>query len=80
MDERLPAGLKTLSKLLFPKSALIFEEEGWNCYPYTRTKYRHKLFKSFNIDIESKYLGDLGQSENVFNLSKSELSSRVIGK
>lgn len=80
VDERLPAGLKTLSKLLFPKSALLFEEESWNCYPYTRTKYRHKMFKGFNIDIESKYLPDYGQSDNVFNLSKSELNSRSVGK
>jgi hypothetical protein len=74
------AALKTISKLLFPKSALLFEEESWNCYPYTRTKYKHKLFKSFNIDIESKYQADCGQCENAFNLSKSELSSRVVGK
>lgn len=79
VDERLPAGLKTMSKLLFPKSALLFEEESWNCYPFTRTKYSHKLFKSFNVDIESKYLPDLGQSENVFNLNPSELAQRTIG-
>ena len=78
VDERLPAALKTITKLLFPKSALSFEEESWNSYPYTRTKYKHKLFKSFNIDIESKYLPDLGQSENAFNLNKSELACRTI--
>ena len=69
-----------MTKLLFPKSALLFEEESWNAYPYTRTKYKHKLFKSFNIDIESKYLSDLGQTENVFNLTKAELAARIIGK
>lgn len=63
---------------MFPKSALLFEEESWNSYPYTRTKYRHKLFKSFNIDIESKYLADCGESENTFNLKKSELSMRQV--
>jgi hypothetical protein len=63
---------------LFPKSALSFEEESWNSYPYTRTKYKHRLFKSFNIDIESKYLPDLGQTENAFNLSKTELAMRTI--
>jgi hypothetical protein len=78
VDERLPPGIKTLSKLLFPKSALLFEEESWNCYPYTRTKYRHKMFKGFNIDIESKYLPDYGLYNNVFNLSKSELHSRSV--
>lgn len=78
VDERLPAGLKTVSKLLFPKSALLFEEESWNCYPHTRTKYSHKLFKSFNIDIESKYLSDCGQNENVFNLNRSELATRSV--
>ena len=78
VDERLPSSLKTVTKLLFPKSALLFEEESWNSYPYTRTKYRHKLFKSFNIDIESKYLADCGQTENPFNLNKSELSMRQV--
>ena len=72
------AALKTVTKLLFPKSALSFEEESWNSYPYTRTKYKHRLFKSFNIDIESKYLPDLGQTENAFNLSKTELAMRTI--
>lgn len=74
------AALKTIAKLLFPKSALVFEEESWNFYPYTRTKYKHGYFKSFNIDIESKYLNDLGTNENAFNLNKSELSSRTVGK
>lgn len=77
-DERLPAALKTIAKLLFPKSALVFEEESWNFYPYTRTKYKHGYFKSFNIDIESKYLNDLGNNENAFGLTKSELSSRTV--
>ncbi|CAF0833193.1 unnamed protein product [Brachionus calyciflorus] len=78
VDERLPPSLKTIAKLLFPKSALLFEEESWNCYPYTRTKYQHRLFKSFSIDIESKYVADYGQSENAFNLSNKELSNRTV--
>ncbi len=78
VDERLPSSLKTVTKLLFPKSALLFEEESWNSYPYTRTKYRHKMFKSFNIDIESKYLADCGETENTFNLTKSELACRIV--
>ena len=72
------AALKTVAKLLFPKSALFFEEESWNSYPHTRTKFSHKLFKSFSIDIESQYLADYGQSENVFNLSSDDLSSRSV--
>ena len=65
---------------LFSKSALIFEEEGWNMYPYTRTKYKHKLFDRFSIEIETKFVPDMGQQENVFNLKKSELSKRIVGK
>jgi len=78
VDERLPPSLKTVAKLLFPKSALLFEEESWNSYPYTRTKFHHRMFKSFNIDIESKYLADLGDTENTFNLTKSELACRIV--
>jgi hypothetical protein len=65
--------------LLFPKSALLFEEEGWNCYPYTRTKYKHKLFTGFSIEMETQFSPDLGDNDNVFNLNKSELSQRIVG-
>ena len=65
--------------MLVPKSALLFEEEGWNCYPYTRTKYKHQMFTGFSIDIETKFNPDLGDNENVFNLSEAELSQRTVG-
>ena len=36
VGSHLPAWLKSL----MPKTALIVEEEAWNAYPYTKTKFR----------------------------------------
>lgn len=48
-------------------------------FKYTKTQYRNQLFKKFSIDIETKFLSDLGDQENVFKLNKSELSNRIVG-
>ena len=36
VGSHLPAWLKSL----MPKTALIVEEEAWNAYPYTKTKFK----------------------------------------
>lgn len=58
-------------KALLPKTALRVEEEAWNAYPYTKTRHTCPFIERFFIDIETHYLPDLGQTENVFNLSYS---------
>ncbi|KAF4523499.1 hypothetical protein B566_EDAN004570, partial [Ephemera danica] len=56
-------------KSLLPKSALTVEEEAWNAYPYTRTRYTCPFVEKFSLDIETYYFPDNGHQDNVFNLS-----------
>jgi hypothetical protein len=56
------------------------QEEAWNAYPYTKTIYTCPFIEKFSLEIETKYLNDGGDQENVFNLSSSELRNRTIGE
>ncbi|XP_019394411.1 PREDICTED: membrane-associated phosphatidylinositol transfer protein 2 isoform X5 [Crocodylus porosus] len=57
---------------ILPKAALRVEEESWNAYPYTRTRYTCPFVEKFSIDIETYYKADPGEYFNVFNLSPAE--------
>ncbi|XP_038618454.1 membrane-associated phosphatidylinositol transfer protein 2 [Tachyglossus aculeatus] len=57
---------------ILPKAALRVEEESWNAYPYTRTRYTCPFVEKFSIDIETFYKSDSGENVNVFNLSPVE--------
>ncbi|XP_075424426.1 membrane-associated phosphatidylinositol transfer protein 2 isoform X9 [Ascaphus truei] len=57
---------------ILPKAALRVEEESWNAYPYTRTRYTCPFVEKFSIDIETFYKTDSGDLSNVFNLSPAE--------
>ncbi|CAG0925094.1 unnamed protein product, partial [Notodromas monacha] len=74
IGSHLPGWLKSL----MPKSALIVEEEAWNAYPYTKTKYKCPFVERFTLEIETYYFNDDGSQENVFNLSRSELRERAV--
>ncbi|XP_046680815.1 protein retinal degeneration B isoform X3 [Homalodisca vitripennis] len=65
-------------KSLLPKSALSVEEEAWNAYPYTKTRYTCPFVEKFSLEIETKYFPDNGHQENVFSLSGSELRNRIV--
>ncbi|XP_052074554.1 protein retinal degeneration B-like isoform X1 [Mytilus californianus] len=65
-------------RAILPKSALRVEEEAWNSYPYTKTRYRCPFVEKFLLEIETKYLNDGGTQENVFKLSQSEIKQRQI--
>lgn len=67
-------------KALLPKSVLTVDEEAWNNYPYTKTRYTCPFVDKFFIDIETKYMDDDGRQENVFDLSGDDLSNRIVGK
>lgn len=56
------------------------EEEAWNAYPYTKTRYRVPFMEKFSLEIETRYLDDAGESENVFDMSSAELNTRIVGK
>uniref|UniRef100_A0A8C9IQ03 Phosphatidylinositol transfer protein membrane associated 1 n=2 Tax=Piliocolobus tephrosceles TaxID=591936 RepID=A0A8C9IQ03_9PRIM len=65
-------------RALLPKAALQVEEESWNAYPYTRTRYTCPFVEKFSIEIETYYLPDGGQQPNVFNLSGAERRQRIL--
>lgn len=65
---------------LLPKSALTVEEEAWNAYPYTKTRYTCPFVEKFSLEIETLYFADDGHQENVFNLDGSDLRNRIVGK
>ena len=62
------------------KKGINFDEECWNSYPTVKTKVSQNYFKNFRVTMESNHLRDFGQSENVFNLNKSDLEIRNISK
>ncbi|XP_076876869.1 membrane-associated phosphatidylinositol transfer protein 2 isoform X2 [Brachyhypopomus gauderio] len=57
---------------ILPKAALRVEEESWNAYPYTRTRYTCPFVEKFSIDIETYYRPDTGMQADVFSLSAAE--------
>ncbi|XP_039658348.1 membrane-associated phosphatidylinositol transfer protein 2-like isoform X7 [Perca fluviatilis] len=62
---------------ILPKAALRVEEESWNAYPYTRTRYTCPFVEKFSIDIETYYKSDTG-NQDVFNMSATEKRQRTI--
>ncbi|KAJ8922249.1 hypothetical protein NQ315_004186 [Exocentrus adspersus] len=65
-------------KGILPKTALMVEEEAWNAYPYTKTRYTCPFVEKFSLEIETYYYSDNGHQENVFNLTGSDLRNRIV--
>lgn len=65
---------------IIPEAALRVEEEAWNAYPYTKTRYKVPFMEKFSLEIETMYLDDAGDSENVFDMSPTDLSNRIVGR
>nr|XP_042716963.1 membrane-associated phosphatidylinositol transfer protein 1 [Chrysemys picta bellii] len=65
-------------RALLPKAALQVEEESWNAYPYTRTRYTCPFVEKFSIEIETYYRPDAGKQTNVFNLTAAEKRQRIL--
>ncbi|XP_024909010.1 membrane-associated phosphatidylinositol transfer protein 2-like isoform X4 [Cynoglossus semilaevis] len=63
---------------ILPKAALRVEEESWNAYPYTRTRYTCPFVEKFSIDIETYYKSDTGNQSDVFNMSAAEKRQTTI--
>uniref|UniRef100_A0A3Q3IBX0 DDHD domain-containing protein n=1 Tax=Monopterus albus TaxID=43700 RepID=A0A3Q3IBX0_MONAL len=63
---------------ILPQAALRVEEESWNAYPYTRTRYTCPFVEKFSIDIETYYKPDTGNQVDVFSLSSNEKRQRTI--
>ncbi|XP_068166311.1 membrane-associated phosphatidylinositol transfer protein 2-like isoform X2 [Antennarius striatus] len=65
-------------RAILPKAALRVEEESWNAYPYTRTRYTCPFVEKFSIDIETYYKPDTGSQADVFNMSAVERRQRTV--
>uniref|UniRef100_A0A671VNG8 Phosphatidylinositol transfer protein membrane associated 2 n=1 Tax=Sparus aurata TaxID=8175 RepID=A0A671VNG8_SPAAU len=63
---------------ILPQAALRVEEESWNAYPYTRTRYTCPFVEKFSIDIETYYKPDTGNQVDVFNMSAAEKRQRTV--
>ncbi|RZC38452.1 retinal degeneration B, partial [Asbolus verrucosus] len=74
VGSHLPGWLKGI----LPKTALMVEEEAWNAYPYTKTRYTCPFVEKFSLEIETYYYEDNGHQENVFHLSGSDLRNRIV--
>lgn len=66
-------------KALLPKSMLTVEEEAWNAYPYTKTRYTCPFVEKFSLEIETYYYPDNGTRDNVFKMAQSELRNVSVG-
>lgn len=65
---------------ILPKSALRVEEEAWNAYPYTKTRYKCPFVEKFFLEIETRYQNDGGEQDNIFNLTDVDKQQRQIGE
>ncbi|KAJ8312604.1 hypothetical protein KUTeg_009977 [Tegillarca granosa] len=65
-------------RAILPKSALRVEEEAWNAYPYTKTRYKCPFVEKFLLEVETKYVNDPGYQDNVFNLPSTEMKQRQV--
>ncbi|XP_049415801.1 membrane-associated phosphatidylinositol transfer protein 2-like isoform X3 [Epinephelus fuscoguttatus] len=63
---------------ILPQAALRVEEESWNAYPYTRTRYTCPFVEKFSIDIETYYKPDTGNQVDVFNMSSADKRQRTV--
>ncbi|CAF1335849.1 unnamed protein product [Adineta steineri] len=74
IERHLPAWFKAI----LPASAMKIEEEAWNAYPYTKTRYRCPFIERFILEVETCYQADFGTQENIFNLKPQEIDQRVV--
>ncbi|CAL8101549.1 unnamed protein product [Calicophoron daubneyi] len=67
-------------RFLAPKGSLIVDEKAWNAFPYCRTVVDNPLYmqENFFIRIESIYLQDKVNEENVHQLPPDLLAAREV--
>ncbi|CAF3708247.1 unnamed protein product [Rotaria sp. Silwood1] len=74
IERHLPAWFKAI----LPANAMKIEEEAWNAYPYTKTRYRCPFIERFILEVETCYQADFGTQNNIFNLKSQELEQRTV--
>uniref|UniRef100_A0A7I4ACI1 C2H2-type domain-containing protein n=1 Tax=Physcomitrium patens TaxID=3218 RepID=A0A7I4ACI1_PHYPA len=63
---------------LIPSNALILDEKTWMAYPYIRTTISIPFFNKLKIEMLSMHANDDGSTENIHNLTKTELAIRKV--
>ncbi|CAI4230432.1 unnamed protein product [Auanema sp. JU1783] len=74
IGSKIPGWIRTV----LPTNALEAHEEAWNAYPLTKTRYSTPMMDRVSVEVETVYINDEGNQENVFNLSEDELKTRII--
>ena len=69
-------------KMVAPKGSLEIHEEAWNAYPYCKTVISNPDYMKEKMEVVlcSWHKSDLGNLENVHNLSASDLKNREVIK
>nr|XP_002128690.1 phosphatidylinositol transfer protein alpha isoform [Ciona intestinalis] len=67
-------------RLFAPTGSLSAKEEAWNAYPSCRTEFTNPGYMkdNFQIVIQSYHADDVGESENVHNLTPKQLKDREV--
>ncbi|WAR03801.1 PITM1-like protein [Mya arenaria] len=73
-----PGGTGQYTYKIYHIGSHLPEEEAWNAYPYTKTRYKCPFVEKFVLEVETHYLNDGGERDNMFNLSKTEQKDRTI--
>lgn len=63
---------------LFPKKALMLEEEAWNAYPYCMTVLKCPFFSNFRLVLETRHIADRGSTSNALDLDSKTLKKRIV--
>lgn len=69
-------------RAIAPKGSLLVYEKAWNSFPYIKTVITNGYMQdSFHLSITSMHVeNDLGDLENVHNLSPEQLAKREVVK
>lgn len=67
-------------RILAPKGSLEVEERAWNAYPYCRTIIENPMYmkENFQLKIESMYVQDKIDEENIHQLPPELLEQRKV--
>ena len=79
---RMESKVPLLIRKLLPKGSTTFHEHAWNAYPYCKTVISNPDYMKEKMEVVlcSWHKSDLGNLENVHNLSASDLKNREVIK
>jgi len=77
---RMESKVPLIMRKLLPKGSMVFHEKAWNAYPYCKTVITNPEYMKENMEVvvASWHKSDLGEIENVHNLSAEDLKNREV--